>query len=63
MPQNPESARLQEAGTLEDVQSSTVFRHRQEALEKVGTLPERAAVGHGSRGLQPGWQCLGLLHS
>ena len=31
-------------------------------LEEVGTLPERAAVGHGARGLQPGRQRLGLLH-
>ena len=63
MSQNPESARLQEAGTLETIRTRTTVRHRQEALEKVGALPERAAVGNGSRGLQPGWQCLGLLHS
>ena len=31
-------------------------------LEEVGPLPQRAAVGHGPRGLQRGRQRLGLLH-
>ena len=31
------------------------------SLEEVGPLPERAAVGHGPRGLQPGRQRVGLL--
>ena len=30
------------------------------ALEEVGPLPQRAAVGHGARGLQPGRRRLGL---
>ena len=32
------------------------------ALEEVGAVPERAAVGHGPRGLQRGRQRLELLH-
>ena len=32
-----------------------------EQLEALGTLPERARVGNGARGLQPRRQCLGVL--
>ena len=31
------------------------------ALEALGTLPERARLGHGPRGLQPRRHCLGIL--
>ena len=33
------------------------------ALAALGAVPERAPVGHGARGLQPGRQRLGLLHA
>ena len=39
MAQNPESARLQEAGTLETSQTAAHIAPRQEALEKMGALP------------------------
>ena len=35
--------------------------HRQGAVEGMGPVPERAAVGHGARGLQPGRRRLELL--
>ena len=37
-------------------------REARHPLEEMGTLPQRAAVGHGPRGLQRGRQRLGLLH-
>src|SRR4029453_5762560 len=33
----------------------------EDSLEEVGTVSERAAVGHGTRGLQHRWQRLELL--
>ena len=37
-------------------------REAQDPVEEVGAVPERAAVGHGPRGLQRRRQRLGLLH-
>src|SRR5215472_7734056 len=31
------------------------------SMEEMGAVSQRAAVGDGARGLQPRWQCLGLL--
>ena len=35
--------------------------HRKGSVEGMGSLSERASVGDGARGLQPGWRRLGLL--
>src|SRR5262245_32309790 len=35
--------------------------HGENTLEEVGTVSQRAAVGHRSRGLQRRWQRVGLL--
>ena len=57
-PKPSEPARFIDVVEQKRLQRRPGVRH---PLEEVGALPQRAAVGHGARGLQPGRQRLELL--
>jgi hypothetical protein len=63
MPESPESARLQEASTFEIMRIGQQVGAGKKLWRKWGPYLSERQMGYGSRGLQPGWECLGLLHA
>ena len=62
MSQDPESTRLQEAGTLETLRFQQVVAGKK-AWRKWGPYLSERQWGTVREDYSPGWKCLGLLHS